>query len=89
MVRYQRAYAYVVPEALPGVVKTLDLKEVTSGHNLILLEPYDEGVLDHREPIKEVTTPVQTYVDLVSSKSRGEEAAEFLLNQVIKKAWKL
>jgi hypothetical protein len=32
---------------------------------------------------------VQTYLDLVSSKSRGEEAAEFLLNQVIKKAWKL
>jgi len=89
MVRYQRAYAYVVPEALPSVVKTLDLKEVTSGHNLILLDPYDEGVLDHRGPIKEVTSPVQTYLDLVSSKSRGEEAAEFLLNQVIKKAWKL
>jgi hypothetical protein len=89
MVRYQRAYAYVMPEALPGVVKTLNLKEVSSGHNLVLLEPYDEGVFDHPGPIKEVTTPVQTYLDLVSSKSRGEEAAEFLLNQVIKKAWKL
>ena len=89
MVRYQRAYAYVVPEALAGVVKTLNLKEVGSGHNLVLLEPYDEGVLDHRGPIKEVTTPVQTYLDLVASKSRGEEAAEFLLNQVIKKAWNL
>jgi hypothetical protein len=89
MVRYQRAYAYVMPQAMPGVIATLKLKEVTSGHNLVLLEPYDEGVLDHRGPIKEVTTPVQTYLDLVSSKSRGEEAAEFLLNQVIKKAWKL
>jgi hypothetical protein len=89
MVRYQRAYAYVMPQAMPGVISTLKLKEVTSGHNLVLLEPYDEGVLDHRGPIKEVTTPVQTYLDLVSSKSRGEEAAEFLLNQVIKKAWKL
>jgi len=89
MVRYQRAYAYVMPQAMPGVINTLKLKEVTSGHNLVLLEPYDEGVLDHREQIKEVTTPMQTYLDLVSSKSRGEEAAEFLLNQVIKKAWNL
>ena len=89
MVRYQRDYAYVVPQAMPGVISTLNLKEVASGHNLVLLEPYDEGVLDHRGPIKEVTSPVQTYLDLVSSKSRGEEAAEFLLNQVIKKAWKL
>jgi hypothetical protein len=89
MVRYQRAYAYVTPQAMPGVISTLKLKEVTSGHNLVLLEPYDEGVFDHRGPIKEVTTPVQTYLDLVSSKSRGEEAAEFLLDQVIKKAWKL
>jgi hypothetical protein len=89
MVRYQRAYAYVMPQAMPGVINTLKLKEVTSGHNLVLLEPYDEGVLDHRDPIKEVTTPVQTYLDLISSKSRGEEAAESLLNQVIKKAWKL
>jgi hypothetical protein len=89
MVRYQRAYAYVMPQAMPGVISTLKLKEVTSGHNLVLLEPYDEGVFDHRGPIKEVTTPVQTYLDLVSSKSRGEEAAEFLLDQVIKKAWKL
>ena len=89
MVRYQRAYAYVMPQAMPGVISTLKLKEVSSGHNLVLLEPYDEGVLDHRGPIKEVTSPVQTYLDLVSSKSRGEEAAEFLLNQVIKKAWNL
>ena len=89
MVRYQRAYAYVMPQAMPGVISTLKLKEVTSGHNLVLLEPYDEGVFDHPGPIKEVTSPVQTYLDLVSSKSRGEEAAEFLLNQVIKKVWKL
>ena len=89
MVRYQRAYAYVMPHAMPGVISTLKLKEVSSGHNLVLLEPYDEGILDHRGPVKEATSPVQTYLDLVSSKSRGEEAAEFLLNQVIKKAWKL
>jgi Transcriptional regulator, AbiEi antitoxin, Type IV TA system len=88
MVRYQRAYAYVMPQAMPGVISTLKLKEVTGGHNLVLLEPYDEGVLYHRSPIKEVTAPVQTYLDLVSSKSRGEEAAEFLLDQIIKKAWK-
>ena len=71
------------------MISTLKLKEVTSGHNLVLLEPYDEGVLDHRGLVKEATSPVQTYLDLAASKSRGEEAAEFLLNQVIKKEWKL
>ncbi len=91
MVRYQRAYAYVMPQAMQGVIATLELKEVPSGHNLVLLEPYDEGVLHHTKVVQDmrVTHPVQTYLDLISSKSRGEEAAEFLLNQVIKKAWKL
>jgi hypothetical protein len=91
MVRHQRAYAFVMPQRMREVIDALKLKEVSSGHNLVLLEPYDEGVLHHTKVIHDVrvTHPVQTYLDLVSSKSRGEEAAEFLLNQVIKKAWKL
>jgi hypothetical protein len=91
MVRHQRAYAYVIPQRMPEVIDALKLKEVSTGHNLVLLEPYDEGVLHHTKLIHgvRVTHPVQTYLDLISSKTRGEEAAEFLLSQVIKKAWNL
>ena len=91
MVRHQRAYAYVIPQRMPEVIDALKLKEVSTGHNLVLLEPYDEGVLHHTKLIHDVriTHPVQTYLDLISSKTRGEEAAEFLLSQVIKKAWKM
>jgi hypothetical protein len=91
MVRYQRAFAYVMPQRMRKVIDALKLKKVTSGYNLVLLEPYDEGVLHHTQVIHNVrvTHPVQTYLDLISSKSRGEEAAEFLLDQVIKKAWRL
>ena len=35
------------------------------------------------------TNPVQTYVDLFHCKGRGEEAAEALLEQNLKPAWKV
>ena len=35
------------------------------------------------------TNPVQTYVDLFHCGGRGEEAAEALLEQNLKRAWKL
>ena len=34
------------------------------------------------------TNPVQTYVDLFHCGGRGEEAAEALLEQNLKRAWK-
>ena len=33
------------------------------------------------------TNPVQTYIDLVHSGGRGEEAAEAMLQQRLKPAW--
>ncbi len=88
MVRYQRAMAYVVGN-LDGLAERLELKPVTSGANVNLITPYDDGVFYGAE-IKgdaKVTSPVQTYLDLRQIKGRGEEAADFLKQQVIQPSW--
>ena len=88
MVRYQRAMAYVVGD-LDGLTECLALKPVTSGANVSLITPYDEGVLYGAENKGDarVTSPVQTYLDIRQIKGRGEEAANFLKQQVIQPAW--
>ena len=87
-VRYNRAMAYVynMPE---DVVSLLDLKEVESGANVMLLEPYDEGVFYGTQVIDDIriVSPLQIYLDLKGYKGRGEEAAEVLLRDVIKPKW--
>lgn len=88
MVRYQRAMAYI-GENINGVALALELKCVTSGANVTLVTPYDEGVLYGSENVDgtKVTSPVQTYLDLKQMKARGEEAAEFLKQQIILPKW--
>lgn len=88
MVRYQRATAYVSGN-LDRVVERLQLKPVTSGGNVNLIIPYDEGVLYGSETKDgtKVTSSVQTYLDLREIKGRGEEAADFLKQQVIENTW--
>jgi hypothetical protein len=87
-VRYQRAMAYVggTPEELLG---PLQLKVVESGANVSLLFPYDEGVFQGARQVDDlaVVSPVQLYLDLMSFRGRGEEAAQQLLEEVIKPAW--
>jgi hypothetical protein len=88
MVRYQRAMAYVAGN-LDLVADRLELKPVTSGANVNLIIPYDEGVL-YGAATKGgafVTSPVQTYLDLRQIKGRGEEAADFLKQQIIETTW--
>lgn len=87
-VRHQRASAYVQGD-IPAVAASLGLKEVGSGANVILLEPYDEGVFYGARILQgvQVVTPIQLYLDLWQVKGRGEEAAEAILEQVIRKQW--
>jgi len=88
MVRYQRVTAYVNED--PGdLVKTLGLKEVSSGANVTLLSPYDEGVFYGAADINgiRIVSSVQAYLDLIGYRGRGEEAATFLLEQVIQHRW--
>jgi len=88
MVRYQRAMAYIADDP-DKVASRLSLKEVSSGANITLLMPYDEGVFYGKQSIDgvQVASPVQVYLDLMNMKSRGEEAALAVLDKVIKKSW--
>lgn len=88
-VRYQRAMAYVARDA-EDIAGKLSLEEVSSGANVTLLTPYDEGVLYGAQLFDgiRVAAPVQTYLDLRGIKGRGEEAASTLLDGVIRKSWR-
>lgn len=86
--RYNRGFAYVGSRT-PEVAMSLGLKDVASGPNFTILEPYDEGVFYGARTIKtlEVVSDVQLYIDLVTYKGRGEESAQFLLEQRLKTQW--
>ena len=75
--------------ALWNVAPTLGLKEVSTGPTVTLLQPYDEGVFYGLQTVEEakVVSDVQLYLDLKSYKTRGEEAAEFLLKNRLEKTW--
>jgi len=87
-VRYNRAMAYV-SIVLEDGVSLLNLKEVESGANVMLLGPYDEGVFYGTQMIEDIkiASPVQIYLDLKGYKGREEEAAEVLLGDEIKPKW--
>ena len=70
-------------------INELPFKPVTSGANIRIISPYDDGVYYGTRDIRgqSVVGPVQCYLDLKDEKARGEEAAEALLEQVIKPSW--
>ena len=86
-VRYQRAVAYVDGDP-DSLADSLGWKPVTSGANVSLLVPYDEGVFfDSREMDgTQLVTPVQIYLDLQNYRSRGQEAAQ-AIRKVIEQTW--
>lgn len=87
-VRYQRAMAYVSRD-VEIIAEKLLLKEVTSGANVTLFVPYDEGVFYGTRQIDDIciASPVQVYLDLIELKGRGPEAAQAILDEVIKRSW--
>jgi len=86
--RYLKAAAYVTGEPAE-IAKKLGWKPISSGANFTLLMPYDEGVFYGAREINRdsVVSDVQLYLDLVGSKARGEEAANFLLEQRLRSKW--
>jgi hypothetical protein len=88
MVRYQRTTAYVAG-SVDNIAARLGLKPVSSGANVSLLEPYDAGVFAGSREVEgiRIASAVQTYLDLLSFKGRGEEAAQAVLEQVIQPQW--
>lgn len=89
-VRYQRAMAYIGREEdMAQLVSQLNLKAVSSGANISLLLPYDDGVFYGAREIDgaKICSPVQIYLDLIGFAGRGQEAAEEIFEQVLKPAW--
>jgi hypothetical protein len=95
MLRYDTAFAYVAGKQ-DELRLALGLKPVETGPNLILLEPYDEGVFYGARDVGvegspalagRVVSDVQLFLDLKSYKARGEEAADFLLQQKLRPQW--
>lgn len=87
-VRMNRLFAYVEND-IEDIATKLKLKRVSSGANVTLLEPYDDGIFYGSQEIDGVcvVSPIQAYLDLISFRGRGEEAAKHLLRSVIQKQW--
>ena len=86
--RYLRSSAYVMTD--PGkTAERLGWKVVPTGANVVLLRPFDEGVLYGAQEVDgdRVVSNVQLYLDLASQRARGEEAATFLLEQRLRAKW--
>jgi hypothetical protein len=83
MVRYNRAVVYVQGD-LSVIAAEASIKPVDSGPNVILLTPYDEGVFYAAQPIGGImtATPVQVYLDVISSRARGQEAADAIRREL-------
>lgn len=86
-VRQPTTYFYADEDGLAALEKALDLKPVTKGANIIVRMPDEDGVLDDRLELVEgilVTSPVQTYLDLLHAGERGREGADHLRNTLLK-----
>lgn len=87
-VRYKRVDIYVA-DNIDAVAEGAGLKQVDSGSNVRLMTPYDEGVFYEAAEINglQVACPVQVYLDVLAQRGRGEEAAESILNEAIRRTW--
>lgn len=87
--RYNRSFVYLEREGISQIAEALNLKSVTTGPTITIMEPYDEGIFYTSQNIDglRVANDVQVYLDLKNYKGRGEEAADFLLTQRIRPRW--
>ncbi len=88
-VRMNKAFVFIDAD-LDAVARDLNLKPVSSGSNVMLLRPYDTGVFYNASVVDGlmVVSDIQTYIDVKSYKGRGEEAAAFLMDNVLEKKWR-
>lgn len=86
--RYSKMMAFM-DESDEDVTDFLNLKKVTSGANVTLLTPYDEGVYYGSCEFNgiQVASPIQVYLDLAGDRGRGEEAAKEVMEKVIRPSW--
>ena len=90
-VRQPKTWLFIGADWEDECAAAIEAKPVDSGENLVVLIPEDSGVFYLRETEGDrlaCTNPVQTYVDLCHCGGRGDEAAEALLEQNLKPAWR-
>ena len=63
----------------------VELKPVSTGANVLMLIPYDDGVFYAAQKLKKrnVVSNIQLYLDLYNYKGRGKEQAKYLREKVI------
>ena len=71
------------------IISKFDLEPVSSGANVILLEPYDEGVFygSQARGGAAVVSPIQIYLDLKNFGELGQKAADAIFDFVIRNLW--
>lgn len=91
-VRYSVASAYVGAEAFRkssqiSLKTDCGARKVDSGANLVLLTPFDQSVFTQKQKAPEqMTSPLQTWLDLQAITGRGEEAAEAVFDKHLRKS---
>jgi hypothetical protein len=71
------------------IAEALQMKAVDSGGNFSLLVPDDADLLFGKQEVDgiSVVSDIQLYLDLASHPARGEENAEYLLEQRLQPEW--
>lgn len=68
----------------------LGLKEVESGGNVILMQPFDDDILYDKQEINGITivSNIQLFLDFSAQKGRVKETADVILGARINRDWK-
>ena len=87
VVRYNKIHVYIAPEDMKEAIRYLDLKEVSSGSNVVIYSLENDAYIKDCRVMDEsvVVSPVQIYLDSMQLKGRGEEMAEAVLRKEIMK----
>lgn len=84
--RHPNSYFYADEAGLAALADLLELSDAAKGANVIVTVPEEEGVLDDAVRGSDgvvVTSPVQTYLDLLQAGDRGREAADALRERLL------
>lgn len=85
VVRYNKVHVYIAPEDIQEAISYLDMKEVSSGSNVVILPLENDSYIKDYRVIGDsaVVSPLQIYLDCMQIKGRGEEMAEAVLRKEI------
>jgi DNA-binding HxlR family transcriptional regulator len=84
-VRFTDVWLYLLDDS-KKLIEDLDLRPVSTGANVVILDPYDKGVFMGEREIrgKKVVSDIQLFLDLYRNPARGKEQAERILDTQIK-----